>query len=146
MKNSKFCGNKKVLSGAWRSEEEWSCPNTGDGCNGILSLNDVHRGQRVITSSQLVYQPERDGEKKSQEEDPATSWPALLPFRVVSTVACVFHLLSCVSWVSHLTMAVEQKGQISHQQIVKLCLHVQATRCDLYAVAMWNIRVLWFKN
>lgn len=93
MKNSKFCGNKKVLSGAWRSEEEWSCPNTGDGCNGILSLNDAHRGQRVITSSQLVYQPERDGEKKGQEEDPATSRPALLPFRVVSTLAWVFNLL-----------------------------------------------------
>lgn len=68
-----FCGSEKVPAGAGRSEAEWSCPNTGDGCNGILSLNDVHRGQRVITSSQLVYQPERDGEKKSQEEgEPAT--------------------------------------------------------------------------
>lgn len=59
----------KVPAGAGRSEADWRCPNTGDGCNGILSLKDVHRGQRVITSSQLVYQPERDGEKKSQEEE-----------------------------------------------------------------------------
>lgn len=65
-----------MAAGVGRSEAEWSCPNTGDGCNGILSLNDVRRGQRVITSSQLVYQPERDGGQKSQEEeDPATSWP-----------------------------------------------------------------------
>lgn len=65
-----------MAAGVGRSEAEWSCPNTGDGCNGILSLNDVCRGQRVITSSQLVYQPERDGGQKSQEEeDPATSWP-----------------------------------------------------------------------
>lgn len=56
-------------AGARRSEAEWNCPNIGDGCNGILSLNDVHRGQRVITSSQLVYQLKRDGEKKSQEEE-----------------------------------------------------------------------------
>lgn len=64
-----------MAAGVGRSEAEWSCPNTGDGCNRILSLNDTHPGQRVITSSQLVYQPERDGGKKSQEEEPATSWP-----------------------------------------------------------------------
>lgn len=65
-----------MAAGVGRSEAEWSCPNTGDGCNGILSLNDVRRGQRVITSSQLVYQPERDGGQKSQQEEvPATSWP-----------------------------------------------------------------------
>lgn len=67
MKNWTFCGSEKVPAGAGGSEAEWSCPNTGDGCNGILSLNDVHQGQRVITRSQLVYQPKRDGEKKSQE-------------------------------------------------------------------------------
>lgn len=59
LKNRTFCGKEKEPAGGGRSEAEWSCPNTGDGCNGILSLNDAHRGQRVITSSQLVYQPER---------------------------------------------------------------------------------------
>lgn len=80
-------------AGAGRSEAEWSCPNTGDGCNGILSLNDVHRGQRVITSSQLVYQPERDGEKTSQEEEePATLRPLCCSSTIVSALACMFNL------------------------------------------------------
>lgn len=79
---------------AGRSEAEWSCPNTGDGCNGILSLNDVHRGQRVITSSQLVYQPERDGEKKSQEAAGTGDFIAsvLLFFHSFSVIACMCNL------------------------------------------------------
>lgn len=106
-------------AGAGRSEAEWSCPNTGDGCNGILSLNDVHRGQRVITSSQLVYQPERDGEKTSQEEEePATLRPLCCSSPVASALACMFNLFLNKPPFSRLTRKEKEKKNPDDQQII----------------------------
>lgn len=106
-------------AGAGRSEAEWSCPNTGDGCNGILSLNDVHRGQRVITSSQLVYQPERDGEKKSQEEEePATLRPLRCSSPIVSALACMFNLFLNKPPFSRLTLKEKEEKKTDDQQII----------------------------
>lgn len=54
-------------SGAQRSEAERSCLNTGDGCNGILTLNDGQRGENAITSSQPVHQSEREEEEEEKK-------------------------------------------------------------------------------
>lgn len=63
-----FAQNLQSPAGTRRSEPERSCLNTGNGCNGILSLNDVQWGRRVITSSQPVYQSERGRDREEEEK------------------------------------------------------------------------------
>lgn len=58
-----------TASGAGRSEAERSCLNTGDGCKRILSLNDGQRGAHAITTSQPVYQSQREEEKRREAEE-----------------------------------------------------------------------------
>lgn len=51
------------------SEAEWSCLNTGDGCNRIVGLNDGQRGEHAITSSQPVHQSEAEEENRSNASE-----------------------------------------------------------------------------
>ena len=62
MKSRKIrrCTLRFSLERVERSEAEWGCLNTGDGCNRILSLNDGQQAEHAIASSQLV---EREEEK-----------------------------------------------------------------------------------